>query len=72
MNYKARETRATWAFMSLFLALFVGADAFANRETADYYHDRALGFFLVFLGIAVLLYTWNAVQYAVMLRRNRR
>jgi hypothetical protein len=72
MNNKARETRATWGLMSLMLALFIGADAWGNRETADYYHDRALGFFLVFLGIAVLLYTWNAVQYAVFLKRNRR
>jgi hypothetical protein len=72
MNYKARENRAMWALCSLMIALFVGADAFANRETADYYHDRALGFFLVFLGIAVLLYAWNAVQYAVFVKRNKR
>lgn len=72
MNNKARETRATWAFMSLFLALFVGADAFANRDTADYYHDRAIGFVLLFVGIAFVLYTWNAVQYAVFLKRNNR
>lgn len=72
MNNKARETRASWALCSLMLALFIGADAWANRETADYYHDRALGFFLVFFGIAFVLFAYNAVQYAVMLRRNNR
>lgn len=72
MNNKARETRAMLAFMSLFVASFVGADLFANREITDYYHDRALGFLALFVGIAFVLYTWNAVQYAVFLKRNRR
>lgn len=72
MNYKARETRAIWGFCSFMLALFIGADALGNIDTADYYHDRALGFFVLFLGISFVLYTWNAVQYAVFLKRNRR
>jgi hypothetical protein len=68
MKRKASETRAMWAFMSLFVALFVGADAFANRDTADYYHDRALGFFVLFISIWLLLTTYNAIQA----RRNKR
>jgi hypothetical protein len=68
MKTKASETRAMWAFMSLFLALFVGADAFANRDTADYYHDRALGFFVLFISIWLLLTIYNAIQA----RRNKR
>lgn len=68
MKTKASETRAMWAFMSLFVALFVGADAFANRDTADYYHDRALGFFVLFISIWLLLTTYNAIQA----RRNKR
>ena len=68
MKTKASETRAMWAFMSLFIALFVGADAFANRDTADYYHDRALGFFVLFISIWLLLTTYNAIQA----RRNKR
>lgn len=72
MNNKGREIRANWAIGSLMLALFVGADALGNIDTADYYHDRALGFFVMFLSITFVLFAWNAVQYAVFLKRNRR
>jgi hypothetical protein len=68
MKREASETRAMWAFMSLCIALFVGADAFGNRNTADYYHDRALGFFVLFISIWLLLTIYNAIQA----RRNKR
>ncbi len=72
MNNKGRETRAMWAIGFLFIAFFIGADAFANLDTADYYHDRALGFILGSLGMTFVLFAWNAVQYAVFLKRNKR
>jgi hypothetical protein len=72
MNNKARETRAMLAMGSLFIAMFLGADAWANRLTSDYYHEQAVLTILSFVGFAVLMFAWNAVQYAVMLRRNKR
>lgn len=71
MNYKARENRAGLAICSLGVALLLGADALGNLETADYYHDKALLHILGFVGVAFALFAWNAVQYAVMLRRNK-
>ena len=66
-----RNARADYAIMSWVVALFIGADAWANKDSADYYHDRALGFVLLFVGIGVLLFVWNAVQYAVIQKRNK-
>jgi hypothetical protein len=66
-----RNTRADYAIISWVVASLLGADAWANRETADYYHETALGFVLLFVGIGVLLFVWNAVQYAVIAKRNK-
>jgi hypothetical protein len=66
-----RQTRADYAIISWLVAFLLGADAWANRETADYYHDRALGFVLLFVGIGFVLLAYNAIQYAVMLRKNK-
>lgn len=71
MNYKARETRAMFAMGSLAIAMLLGADALGNIDTPDYYHEQALLNVLGFAGVGVALFAWNAVQYALFLRRNR-
>lgn len=71
MNKARRQARADYAIMSWLVASLIGADAWANRATADYYHDRALGFVLLFVGIGFVLLAYNAIQYAVFVRRNK-
>jgi hypothetical protein len=68
MNNKARETRAGFALGSLGLAMFLGADAWANRFTSDYYHEQATLTILGFVAVSASLFTWNAIQYARHLR----
>lgn len=72
MNSKARENRAMLGLGSLVIAVLLGADAWANRATADYYHEQAVLNILGFVGFALLMFAWNAIQYAVMLKRARR
>ena len=69
MNYKRRETRAMLAIGSLVIAIFLGVDAWANRYTSDYYHEQATLTILGFVAVALLLFTWNAIQYALHLRK---
>ena len=68
MNQKGRMIRANLALASLGLAMFLGADAFANRFTSDYFHAQALATILGFVAVSVSLFTWNAIQYALALR----
>jgi hypothetical protein len=68
MNNKARETRAMLAMGSLAIAVFLGADAWGNRFTSDYYHEQVMLDILGLIAVSVLLFTWNAIQYAL---RNR-
>lgn len=68
MNNKARETRAGFALGSLGIAGILGADAWANRFTLDYYHEQATLTILGFVAVSALLFAWNAIQYALHLR----
>lgn len=68
MYTKGRKFRANFALVSLGYALLLGADAWGNRYTTDYYHDRALAFVLGFVAVAVVMFAWNAIQYALHLR----
>jgi hypothetical protein len=69
MNQKNREARASWAIGFLLIAMLLGADAWANRLTSDYYHEQALLNILGFVAVSVSLFTWNAIQYALHLRK---
>ncbi len=68
MNKKGRLIRAEMALASLGLAIFLGADAWANRNSADYFHANALLIISGFVAVSASLFTWNAIQYALALR----
>lgn len=66
MNKKTRDLRATSAVMLLVLVVFVNVDALAHIRTgADYRFDFALNITTVGVALAVALFAWNAIQYAV-------
>lgn len=69
MNQKARHFRANVAVASLSLAFFLGVDAWANRFTSDYFHAFAWRNVLAFSAVALLLFAWNAIQYAFFIRK---
>lgn len=69
MNEKARQLRAGVALGSLGIAGFLGADAWANRFTSDYFHAFAWQNVAGFLAVALVLFAWNAIQYALNNRR---
>lgn len=69
MNEKGRNLRAVLGLASLGLAMFLGADAWANRFTSDYLHAFALRNVLGFLAVALFLFAWNAIQYALHNRK---
>jgi hypothetical protein len=71
MNNKTRETRVMLAVGSLLIAMLLGADALGNFDTPDYFHEQALLNVLGFVGFAFAMFAWNAIQYAVMLKRNK-
>ena len=68
MKQKGRTIRAELAVGSLVVALFLGADAWANRFTSDYFHAQALANILGFVAVSASLFAWNAIQYALLLR----
>ena len=68
MNKKGRLIRAEIALGSLAVATLLSADAFANRNTLDYFHTQALQNIFGFVAVSVLLFAWNAIQYALALR----
>lgn len=70
MNTKGRMIRAEVALVSLGVAFVLSADAFGNRFTADYFHAQALANIFGFVAVSVLLFAWNAIQYALHLRKN--
>lgn len=70
MNYKARGTRAVIAVGLLTLAVFLGADALAQlRAGAEYRWELFAVIETSAVALAVALFSWNAVQYAV--KRNK-
>lgn len=71
MNYKHRETRFAYAYVSLGVAFFLGVDALANLDEKDYYHDFALHNILGFVGFAFLMFTWNYIQLTRYRKRNK-
>jgi hypothetical protein len=66
MNNKTRSLRATSAVMLLVLVAFINVDALAHIRTgAEYRFDFALNVTLVGIALAVVLFAWNSIQYAV-------
>ena len=53
------------AMGSLVIALFLGADAWGNRFTSDYYHEQVALNILGLVAVSVLLFAWNAIEYAL-------
>ena len=70
MNYKTRSVRAGIAVALLVLVTLINVDALAHiRAGAEYRFDLAMNITLVGVALAVALFAWNAVQYAV--KRNK-
>lgn len=70
MNYKTRSLRAGIAVGLLSLAVFLGADAFAQyRAGAEYRWELFTVIEVSAVALAVALFAWNSVQYAV--KRNK-
>ena len=70
MNYKTRSLRAGSAVTLIAFAFFIGADALGQfRAGAEYRYEIAVPFIVTTLALAVALFAWNAVQYAV--KRNK-
>ena len=68
MNKKGRLIRAEIALVSLAVATLLSVDAFANRNTLDYFHEQAILTILAIVAVSVSLFAWNAIQYALALR----
>ena len=65
MNKKYRSVRAGVAVVAIAFAIAIKADEFAQvRAGAEYYHDVANAIVSVGVGVAVVLFAWNAIQYA--------
>ena len=70
MNYKTRSLRAGSAVTLIAFAFFIGADALGHlRGGAEYRYEIAVPFVVTTLALAVVLFAWNAIQYAV--RKNK-
>lgn len=70
MNYKARGTRAVIAVGLFTLGMFLGADTLAQlRGGAEYRYEVAIPIIVTTLALAVVLFAWNVVEYAV--KRNK-
>lgn len=70
MNNKTRSLRAGSAVTLIILAVFIGADALGHlRGGAEYRYEISVPFIVTMLALAVVLFAWNAVQYAV--KRNK-
>lgn len=66
MNKKTRSLRAGIAFGLLVLAMFLGADALAQlRGGAEYNWELFISIEYTALALAVVLFAWNVIQYAV-------
>lgn len=65
MNKKFRSARAGVAVVAIAFAVAIKGDEFAQvRAGAEYYHDMANVAVAVAVGVAVVLFAWNVVQYA--------
>lgn len=66
MNYKTRSLRAGSAVTLVMLALLIGADALGHlRGGAEYRYEISVPFIVTMLALAVVLFAWNAIEYAV-------
>lgn len=70
MNYKTRSLRAVSAVMLVGMSLLYSADALAHlRVGAEYNFGLYSAVTAGTLAVAVLLFSWNVVQYAVKRRK---
>lgn len=65
MNKKYRSVRAGVAVVAVAFAVAIKADEFAHiRAGAEYHHDVANVAVAIAIGVAVVSFAWNAIQYA--------
>lgn len=66
MNYKARSARAVTAIMLMGVVLMFTADALGHaRVGAEYNYSLYAVVSGSLLALAVVLFAWNAIEYAV-------
>lgn len=66
MNYKARSARAVTAIMLMGVVLMFTADALGHaRVGAEYNYSLYAVVSISLLALAVVLFAWNAIEYAV-------